>query len=116
VALTPWQTAVRAHRAPFYTMDGEEVTYARGENSVELTAIKLDQGVMVDDVEGVKALVWDLAFMVKAADLVFGSNTVTPQRGDTITDAAGVVYDVQGDPRHLEDSDEWQIPVQKVAT
>jgi len=114
VALTPWQTAVQGHRAPFYAMDGETVTYARGESECEMTGIKLDQGVVVEDADGVKTLAYELAWLFRKADLLFGSVAVTPQRGDTVTDAAGTVYDVQGDARELEDSDEWQVPVQRV--
>lgn len=114
MALTPYQTAARASRAAFYTAGGETVTYARGESSVELSAVRLDRGVMLEDTEGVKSRGTDIAFLIETADLVFGSVDVEPRRSDTITDAAGRVYDVQEGWEELRESAEWQIPVQEV--
>jgi hypothetical protein len=70
-----------------------EVTYARGQVSVQLlaavgqTVFEVDSGLPV-------AQRWESRdFLVAAADLVLGGEPVEPQRGDRITDG-GVVYEV----------------------
>ena len=113
---TPYQTAARAAKAAFRTAGGETVTYARGEDSVSLAAIRLDRGADVVDTEGVYSRATEIAFYVDQADLVLDEVEVEPARGDTITDAAGRVYDVQEGWDRLDESAEWLIPVQEVAT
>jgi len=110
---SPFQAAAKAALPAFYAAAGKTVTYARGESSVELTAIRNDKGMDALDTEGVYSRASRREYLVKQADLVFGSVTETPQRGDTITDEDGRVFDVQADFDRLDESAEWLIPVQE---
>jgi hypothetical protein len=114
VADNPFQTAAKAALPAFYTLAGELVTYKRGAAQVQLTALRNRQGADMVDSQGVYARAGRLEFTFKQADLVLGGSAAEPQRGDTITDAAGVVYDVQADVERLEDTAEWRVPVREV--
>jgi hypothetical protein len=69
------------------------VTYARGGDSVELAATVGRTVFEIDDgYSGIEK--WESRdYLVAAAELVLGGQTVAPQRGDRITDA-GQVYEV----------------------
>jgi hypothetical protein len=114
MADSPFQTAAKAAVGAFYTTGGEAVTYARGSIDVELTAVRNRISAEVPDTDGVFAREDRLEFQVLQATLDLGAGPVEPQRGDTITDADGRIYDVQDDFEPLEQSGEWQIPVVEV--
>lgn len=111
---SPFQTAAKAALPAFYTLAAELVTYKRAAAQVQLTALRNRQGADMVDTQGVYARASRLEFTFKRADLVLGGSLAEPARGDTITDAAGVVYDVQADVERLEDTAEWRVPVREV--
>ncbi len=108
---SPFQTAAKGALPAFYVTGGESVTYTRGSNDVELTAVRSRIGTDGLQTDGVFTRVSRTEFRVKQADLDLGAGAIEPQRGDTIEDADGVVYDVQVDFEALEQSAEWRIPV-----
>jgi len=109
-----FQTAAKAAIPAFYAVGGEIVTYTRGSNTVELTGTRNRLSTDALQTDGVYTRVGRLEFTCKQADLDFGAGATDPQRGDTITDADGVVYDVQDDFEPLEQSGEWRIPAVEV--
>lgn len=111
---SPFQTAAKAALPAFRAVFGESVTYTRDALSVALTAIRNSQGTDVLDTQGVYARAGRTEFLVKVADLVLGGAAAEPAHGDTITDAAGVVYDVGADWKLLEDTAEYRVPVREV--
>ena len=104
----------------------QTVTYHRGEDSVEVQATVGRKSYQVEG--GYGALVWadSTDFIVSAADLVLGGETVLPERGDRIrvTDGEAVhVYEVMspgGEMSHYEPSDPyrkaWRIHTKHVDT
>lgn len=100
---------VAANHAEF----GETVTYSRSGDSVSLAAVRQGSG------EG-------LIFRIRKTVLILGASEVEPTRGDRITDADSVVYDVaeefgasEGVNLRVNEAldpatDEWVIPVRKV--
>ena len=73
---------------------GETITYARGGFSVSIKATRGRQLTRVSNDVGALIVKGDADWMIFASDLVIDSVIVEPQRGDTITDAGGAVYDV----------------------
>lgn len=114
MTLSPFQTAAAAALPAFYALAGEVITYTRLAATATITALRNRQGVDGVDVQGVYARASRLEFVFKQADLVLGGNAAEPARGDTITDAAGRVYDVQADAEQLDDTAEWRVPVREV--
>ncbi len=114
MADNPFQIAAKAALPAFYTLAGEVITYARLAASVTITALRNRQGADMVDSQGVYARASRVEFTFKQADLVLGGAAAEPERGDTITDAAGIVYDVQADAERLEDTAEWRVPVREV--
>lgn len=111
---SPFRLAAKAAMPAFQAAFGEAVTYARGAQSVALTAIRNSQGVDVVDTQGVYTRVNRTEFLLAVASLVLGGVAVEPQRSDTITDADGKVYDVQAGWEELLDTAEWRVPVREV--
>lgn len=114
MADNPFQIAAKAAIPACYTLAGEVITYARLAATATITALRNRQGADMVDSQGVYARASRLEWTFKQADLVLGGSAVEPARGDTITDAAGVVYDVQADVERLEDTAEWRVPVREV--
>lgn len=76
---------------------GEEVTWARGSDTVALTAVP-DTGEMeIDTGNGILEVTHTTTFDIVAADLAIAAAEVRPARGDTITTAAGIVYRAEGE-------------------
>lgn len=73
---------------------GTAVTYRRGPDSVQLTAIVGATPTERDDGAGtiVRSTVRD--YLIAAAELVLGGEPTTPQRGDRIEEASGHVFEV----------------------
>lgn len=94
---------------------GETVTYARGEASVSVTALRIDAAVTVEETAGVFVRVVTTEWHVRAADLVLSAAAATPADGDTITDAAGRVYRYVSGHEYLPDTAEWRIPTGDVS-
>jgi hypothetical protein len=79
---------MRAHAA-------SSVTYTRGPEAIpDLAATKGRTQFELADASGVLTRVDSVDFIVTAADLILSGVVTLPQRGDTITDAAGVVHAV----------------------
>ncbi len=75
------------------------VTYARGEQSVELNATVGLTVFRLDDGTGGTIRVSQRDFLVRCSDLVIGGEEVLPQRGDRITETTNgktVVWEVMG--------------------
>ncbi len=63
----------------------QTVTYARGLSSVDVQATFGKKLLKLDDGLGGIRMEWtDMDFLIPAADLKFGSNPITPERGDLI--------------------------------
>jgi hypothetical protein len=63
----------------------ETVTYARGQNQVDVQATFGRKLLKLDDGSGVRVEWTDLDFLIPAADLTFdGVTPITPQRGDVV--------------------------------
>jgi len=77
---------------------GVAITYARPGTSlsVSLTAGKGQRDTEQLDEQGVSERVERRDWLIAAADLVDGSTPIVPDHKDTITDAAGYVYQVVG--------------------
>jgi hypothetical protein len=107
-----FDTAAAATNSAFYNTFGEAVTYARsGQTSLSITAIRSEANASGVDAGGVMVGVVGLDFLIKVAELTYGD----PARGDTITDAAGRVYDVQADgAEKITETSEWRLPVVEV--
>lgn len=108
-----FQIAAKATIPAFQAVFGVSVTYARGAQSVTVTAIPPDSDTQVVTAEGVRARTSGGEFQIEKADLVLGGSAVEPQRGDTITWGTKV-YDVR-EWESLEDSAQWRISVQDVS-
>jgi hypothetical protein len=112
-----WAAAVAQQKSVF----GETVTYATGDGTVSLTAIRTDAREM---------LVGDVALLVAAGladwlivwtELVIGGSVVTPARGHTVTTAAGNVFEVlprdqDGEVYEREDPDGIWVRVKSKRT
>lgn len=73
--------------------DGVAVTYARGGQSVALTA-RVGRTLFAGLTESVAVQWGDRDYLIEAALLVLGGVPTTPQRGDRITEtAAGLVFE-----------------------
>ncbi len=107
-----FQTAAKASIPAFLAVFGVPVTYARGAQSVPVTAIPPDSDTQVVTAEGVRARTSGGEFQILKASLVLGGSAIEPARGDTIT-WGSKVYDVR-DWESLEDSAQWRLSVQEV--
>ena len=94
---------------------GREFTYSRGDEfsisgltmvppPAPAMAIEESDGVRLESVSG--------PFLCLQADLVNGSNEVTPARGDTIADADGRRWDVL-QAEELAETGQWRIWTEK---
>lgn len=74
------------------THASREVVYQRGASQVTVSAtigrtlLKLD-----DDYGGIRMEWTDRDFLIQAADLVLGTETITPQRGDQVKETVGSI-------------------------
>jgi hypothetical protein len=72
---------------------GTLITYARG--SVSVTLMSTVGRTPFEVMDGEMMIAYESRdFIVQAADLVLNGSAVIPASGDTITDAAGNVYEV----------------------
>lgn len=71
------------------------VTYARGEDSVEIEATRARTIFRLPEDYGVEVRVVMRDYLITAADLILDESLVEPQDGDTITDA-GKTYEIMG--------------------
>lgn len=83
------------------TAAGETVTYRRGSDDVEITAVVGRTAYELIDQTGSALQTSSIDFIVAPADLVLDSVTVTPEPGDeidrTIEGGATATYDVRPD-------------------
>lgn len=77
------------------TMSPETVAYARGSDSVSVSALRNTETAQYQNADVVEVLDAELSFSIKAADLLIDSTAIKPIKGDTITDANSAVYVVQ---------------------
>lgn len=70
---------------------GVSITYARGTNSVSITATVTLHEYEVVDTEGFGITAVSRDYIVHAADLVVAGSTITPRAGDRITETVGGV-------------------------
>lgn len=87
-------------RSSQQTHDGESITYSRvvggTSYSVTLTAVVgASRSVQTDTNGRLRIEYQDRDYLITASALILNSETATPKRGDRITDAAGVVWEVQ---------------------
>ena len=87
-------------RSKQQTHDGESITYSRvtggTSHSVTLTAIVGSSRSVQTDTQGrLRVEYHGRDYLITASALILNSETVTPKRGDRITDADGVVWEVQ---------------------
>jgi len=75
---------------------GRSVTYRRGNRSATLTAVPSQHEYDVLDEDGFATKRQSYDFVVTAADLVLGSDTIEPRPGDRIDDT------INGEERHFE--------------
>ena len=113
MADSAFETAAKATLAQIYALGGKSFTYTRGAYTKSLTMLPPSAGMTVLSTEGVRARSIGGEFICKKADLVLNSGVVEPARGDTVTSAAGTVYDVV-DWEELVDTAEWRISVKEV--
>jgi hypothetical protein len=73
---------------------GAPVTYSRGDASVVLTAVPGESEHAAADEQGNVTLVRSQDWLVAAADLVLGGETIEPRAGDRIVTAEGQTYEV----------------------
>ena len=116
---TDWlETMRKAHAS-------RSVTYHRGEDSVEVLATVGRKSYQVDGGYGAAVWVDSTDFIIAAADLVLGGETVLPRPGDRIRVTEGEetgVYEVMapgGEMSHYEAADPyrraWRIHAKHVA-
>ena len=88
--------------------EGVTVTYARGANSVSITAVAGQTPVeLSDDLGNLSETDRYIDWLIKPGDLVLGGSQTTPQKGDTITrtvDGDSHVYTVT----ELPGSEVWR--------
>jgi hypothetical protein len=89
---------MRAHAA-------STVTYTRGPEAVPIDATKGRTTFEQNDASGVLARVDSIDFLIDPTTLILAGVETRPQRGDTVTDADGVVYTVY--PANGEDCWRW---------
>lgn len=65
---------------------GLSVTYARGSDSVAVTASAAFHEYQIVDEEGFSASVLVRDYLLHAADLIIDGSVITPRAGDTITE------------------------------
>lgn len=71
-----------------------DVTYARGDATATVAAVKGRTEFEDTDNDGTVIKTESVDWVILAEDLVLGGDLTVPARGDTITDAAGVVHQV----------------------
>jgi hypothetical protein len=74
--------------------EGELVTYARGSNTVSLTAIRGKAELNIDKFTEVAVEGIDASWIIETADLIIDEAVVLPERMDLITDANGDKWEV----------------------
>lgn len=109
----PFQVAAKAALPAFYTLAGVVCTYTRAAATVSLTMLPPPAGQQIIDAQGVRGRSLGGEFTCKKADLILSGAATAPARGDTITDAAGAVWDIL-DWEELADTAEWRISVKGV--
>lgn len=115
MADTPFATAAKAAVQSIFSLHGETVTYARGSIDCELTAYRVQKAVDLEVTEGVYARAMEVVWTFLATDGDFDSVMEDPQRGDTITDEAGNVFDYAStEAEYLVETGEWVVPTQRL--
>lgn len=74
------------------------VTYARGEASSSVLAMRGKSELLITEKDGTAKREHTNDFIIDAADMPTGIGK--PAKGDRITDANGVIYQVQNIPGH----------------
>jgi broad specificity polyphosphatase/5'/3'-nucleotidase SurE len=91
---TTWAEHWAAALSSMHTTFGAAITYARSSATVSLNAIEIQED---EQIVGEPMLVISFGrsgWIVKGTDLILSGVATTPRRGDTITTAAGTVYEV----------------------
>lgn len=115
--MSNFQTAAAAALPAFYETFGKPVTYSR-DGEADITALDMilseEEGTF-EDVGGIIIPIKNRFGTIKQVDLDFGAGAVPPARGDTITTAAGEIFDLEGDDpgEKLNDTDEWKLSLSK---
>ena len=87
---------------------GDDITYARGDNSVPITAVVSEQKREVVDAQGLLVTITSRAYECNAADLVLDGGQVSPQAGDLITETIdGTEFTFETMPLGRETCYEW---------
>jgi len=92
------QTNLIRHFERFAAVAGVSATYARGDDSVDLTVTPAQTAVRNEDASGISVIGKRRDFMVRAVDIKPAGAIVTPEPGDLVRVTVGsqvVVYEVQ---------------------
>jgi hypothetical protein len=73
---------------------GDPVTLSRAGVPTEITAIAVDSGDEASGDQVATSNYWDREWLIKKADYEIDGATVTPQKGDRITDSNGDVWEL----------------------
>jgi len=111
--LSVFEVAAKATLPAWQSVFGDTVTYTRGVDSVEVTAIRTEVEVETQDVNGVFLRDVMKVFYIKKTDLILSEVQATPEAKDTIT-AAGIVYKYMEDYEYKIDTGEYMIPVTEI--
>lgn len=90
---SPLAKVIRAAHRAASRVQGGEILYRRGDNSVTITATFGRSQMLVETAEAVRTLHTDRDFLFPAADLVLGGQAAKPQKGDLI-EAGAETYEV----------------------
>lgn len=101
---------------------GELVVISRGSNATSgVLASWLGQATSVDSADSIATQLFDREWLIKKADYLIAWTVVEPQRGDRITDADGVVWEIlpaASDLRSIESyeaGERWLLKTKRVS-
>jgi hypothetical protein len=94
MSTTPFAAAAAAMMKSLKSVAGTAVTYSRGTDSANLTAVPGRSDHEVTDTEGFSVTVQTQDWMIDVADLVLGGAATEPQIGDRVTIRGGQSYEV----------------------
>jgi hypothetical protein len=93
MAETVFERATRQALAVIKRKTGVTVTYRRGGDAIELTAIRGNTGATNETSQGLRLRTETADYLIDAVDLDFGAGPVEPVIGDTLEDD-GRTYEV----------------------